>query len=100
MHQDQHRQMLRLGAAAAMQTHCGLGAVASWEAAGKMPYSVQIEMRDAYALAIGSDARREVRAVYERWQRDRAAADPVPYPDWAEPGGRPTRFPLGSGETT
>lgn len=90
---DRRRQMLRLGAAAALQTHCGLGAVAAWEVSGMMPLTVQFDLRLAAAGGIRDLVRLDVQKVYRRWIAERAAAEPVAYADFAEPGGQPTAFP-------
>lgn len=76
--------MLRLSAAAALQTYAGLGAVAAWETSQLLSEAVQIELRDAAAGAIAAIARREVRRIYSEWQRAREQALPQPYPAFAE----------------
>jgi hypothetical protein len=95
--EDQHRQMLRLSAAAAIQTYCGLGAVAAWDASALIPDAVQIELRDAAAGGISAAARREVLAIYRQWDAARAKAEPGEYPAFAEPRGSATRSPAGRG---
>lgn len=89
MHAEQRRQMLRLSAAAALQTHVGLGAVAAWDTSAMMPEAVQIELRSAATCPICKTAKREVCEIYARWEQTRAAAAPVEFPEFAEPVPRP-----------
>lgn len=81
---DRRRQMLRLSAAAALQTFAGLRPVDAWNVSAVLPESIQIELRTAAAIGIAEIARGEVRRIYSEWRQTRTAALPQPYPAFAE----------------
>lgn len=54
------RSILRLAAAAALETHADYTPLDAWRIAGQLPETIQIELRDAAAGPISTHARREV----------------------------------------
>jgi hypothetical protein len=79
---EQRRSLLRLAAAAALETHAGLRAVQAWEEAGRLPESVREQLRDAGTIPISAEAQREVRQILTVWRR--RTPRPRPYPLFAE----------------
>lgn len=80
------REILRLAAAAAMETHGDYDVSKAWHLAGEMPESVQVRLKEAGALAISDQARRDVREVVDTYLRGRRRKEPRTYPLFAEVG--------------
>ena len=74
--------VLRLAAAAALQTHGDYSPVDAWILSGKMPDRVQRRLEKAGRWPIRSQARESVLAIVQRWKLLDALA---PYPSFAEP---------------
>lgn len=85
----QHRALLRLAAAAALETHAQLPPTRAWELTRTMPAHLHERLADA---AQDPAAPAHVRALLAAWSQARQRTDPRPYPLFAEPPGASPLF--------
>ena len=80
-----HQALLRLAAAAALETHADYSPIEAWAIAGRLSEAVREWLRDAAEHPVSAQARAGVREIIDKCLRRRRAAEPQQYPLFAEP---------------
>jgi hypothetical protein len=69
--------VLRLAAAAALETYADLGTVDAWMEAGRLDVRTQRSLERAAQWPIRSQAKANVVEIYERWKRQQVQTFPA-----------------------
>jgi hypothetical protein len=69
--------VLRLAAAAALETYAELGTVDAWIEAGRLDSRTQRSLERAAQWPIRSQAKANVVEIYDRWQRQQGRTSPA-----------------------
>src|SRR3990170_1765266 len=77
--------LLRLAAAAALETHAGYAPVEAWRLSACLPTQVRIALAEVAAIPITTQARREVLRVIVEYHAQQKRQQVRSYPLFAEP---------------